>query len=301
MRLRPIVASTVTFSSDGGRFVAWQTSEKGAIIAMDTETGYRWTANTGGCELDDGPEGLPAGSGRFLVYCNHSKELLDARTGRMKPLPTTEYGPDWEAVGSRYVEGVVKLECRRSKLEIREGRPCAALYDIATGAISYRTQLAVTNLDRPGAPPICKALRTRIDENWEGYSERIFAVGGHSLGVYRCHGKPRLLPAIPKEPMDLTLSAGVVSWNTGVSAEELPDPTQGLHGALSAYTLRSGRLREFTLPQIFVAKLPEHPKPGVFGYSAHTANMVFWIATRTITPGMEGVTKGTAEVYAAKL
>jgi hypothetical protein len=36
---------------------------------------------------------------------------------------------------------------------------------------------------------------------------------------------------------------------------------------------------------------------GVFGYSTHTANTVFWVATRTI----DGESVDTSSVYTAKL
>jgi hypothetical protein len=303
-RLRPIAASTVSFSSDGSRYVAWQTATQGPIVAFDTATGRRWTAQTGGCVLEDAAasgDGLPAGGGRFLALCGASTQLLDVRTGAMTPLPSAAGDPGWVAVGGRYVEGrAAKDRCRQSSLEAREQQPCVALYEIATGTVSYRPQSAAADLDRPGAPPICKAIRSKFDEGRVLYSDGVFASPGQTtVRIYRCHGKPKTLKA-PRNAVDVQLGGGAISWDTGVHAEELPDPSEGLHGALTAYSLRSGQRREFPLPRIEVPGIPEHHRPGVFGYSTHTANTVFWVATRTITPGQEGVTKGTSQVYAAR-
>jgi hypothetical protein len=304
-RLHSIVGSTVSFSSDGSRYAAWQTASHGPIVAFDTQTGRRWTAQAGGCALDDAAasgDGLPAGDGRFLALCGSATQLLDVKTGTMTPLPSAAEDPSWVAVGSRYVEGrATKDKCRQNRVEVREQQPCVALYEIATGAVSYRPQSEAADLDRPGAPLICKVIRSRFDEDRVLYSDGVLALPGQTtVRIYRCHGRPKTLKA-PRNAVDVQLSGGAISWDTGVHAEELPDPSEGLHGALTAYSLRSGRRREFSLPRIRVAGIPEHPGPGVFGYSTHTAGTVFWVAARTVIPGREGVTNGTSEVYAARL
>jgi hypothetical protein len=83
------------------------------------------------------------------------------------------------------------------------------------------------------------------------------------------------------------------------------------HGTLSSYRLSTGRRQTWKLPPLALLGAPdidgsgpEVQSPGVYGYSTHTANTVFWIATRTVKAA--GVTSGlivetSSSVYAASV
>jgi hypothetical protein len=60
-------------------------------------------------------------------------------------------------------------------------------------------------------------------------------------------------------------------------------------------------MRSWRLPRISVADGTEGPIPCSYGYSAHTAGMVFWIATRTLAVVPSGAVVATMSVYAARL
>jgi hypothetical protein len=305
-KLRPLVASTVAFSSDGVRYVAWQTTWEGPITALDTATGRSWNVSPRGCSLwrEPSDSGFAAGDGRFMVSCLDSVDLLDARSGKLTPLPTEG---EWFAVGDHYVEGNVS-GCRQDASERRRRQPCIGLYDVGTGQLSSRPQSAAPDLDRAGAPPICPAIRRRYDEGRIWYSNGVlFLAGEKTAEILRCNGTARMI-AISPHAVELQVRGGLISWDTGADASELDRPWQGLSGQLTAYRINGGRRYTFQLPRLAVPGVrgqveneSEPPKPGVYGYATHTSNTVFWVATRTVSPGETGVSVETSEIYAAKL
>lgn len=311
---RRLAPSVVNFSSDGTRYVAWQVSEGSPIVVFDTRTGHRGEFASRGCQLDDQggspQEGFRAADGRFLILCGRTTGLFDVRTGPIATLPTGEYGPSWGVVGSRYVEGSdAKHKCRQTAREVRQELYCVALYDIATGVVTERPHSGVADLDRPGAPPVCARLRAKITEEVAGYiteeragySNGLFAEGTVPIRISRCRGRPTLLNA-SGEPLDVELSAGLLSWDTGhhfpTFGVEL-DRSEYRHGMLETYRLSDRRRRSFMLPAVRIATEPA--VHDVLGYSTHTANIVFWIGARTLVFGEAGSTVGTSAVYATRL
>jgi hypothetical protein len=322
--LHLLARSIVSFSSDGERWVVWQVSEGTPIVVFDTRTGHRGEIATPGCELEDqgkpSGEGFRGAAGRFLISCSRVIELLDIRTGALttlpsgegRPSPSGEYGPSWSVVGSRYAEGSdAKDRCRQTKDEVKRRAECIALYDIATGVMSDRPQSQVADPDRPGAPPVCPALVARlVEENlvlgeapWldlAGYSDGILAAeASRPIRIYRCHGRPMTLPSYG-EDRNLQLRGGLLSWDSGHNAATFQEGDDASHGTISSYRLATGERQRLALPRIRVL-MGEHPTPRVFGYSTHAANMLFWIATRTVALGKAGVTVATSTVYAGKI
>ncbi len=74
-------------------------------------------------------------------------------------------------------------------------------------------------------------------------------------------------------------------------------PEGSFRGSLYAYQLGSHRRHIWLLPRL---NSEAGGPTGTFGYSTHTANMVFWIATRTLADG-EVLSVETSSVYAASL
>jgi hypothetical protein len=109
-KLHLLVPRVTSFASDGGSYVAWQTSKTSAVTVLDTSTGRsRTIAIPSGCQLvnetGDGFRG--AISGRFLVECGSNEKpegkVIDAVSGQSSALPG---GARWFALGSRYAFGV---------------------------------------------------------------------------------------------------------------------------------------------------------------------------------------------------
>jgi hypothetical protein len=82
------------------------------------------------------------------------------------------------------------------------------------------------------------------------------------------------------------------------------------HGTLSSYRLSTGRRQTWKLPRLPLVGAPnidgsgpEVESPGVYGYSTHTANTVFWIATRTVRGAAltSALIVETSSVYAASV
>jgi hypothetical protein len=319
---RRVAPSTSAFSSDGTRYVAWQVSSGSPIVVLDTRTGHRSQVaapgcklfNQGGSEGGSPEEGLRAADARFLVFCASQAEgLLDVRTGLVTTLPAGEDGPVWQVVGSRYIEGWDdKRRCRQTAREIRDEEGCVALYDIATGVVRVRPHSGLADLDRPGAPPVCPRLRAKINEEVPGYNSITDERGGYSNGVYaegtapvrisRCRGRPTLVSALGP-PHDMQLSARLLTWDTAHPLSDFEDELSNpgfRHGVLESYGLSNGRRRTLTLPA-----LPLVIGGGVVhvvsGYATHTANTVFWIATRKVLSGKLGYQAGGSAVYAARL
>jgi hypothetical protein len=303
------------FVTDGTRYAVWQYHPSYPLIVYDTLTGHRGEIEDG-CQLPQSGGG--ASNGRFLVSCGGRTSLLDIKSRRLTPLP--DLG-GWGAVGSRYVatgygEG---LRCRG----MRQHEGCLALYDIATRAVSEVPERRLPDLDRPGAPPVCTALRKPVlAETREvfsnGYSEGVLAQvierrreGPRNwLLISRCHGRPTLLHT-RSEPKSLALSEGLLTWDNGHSEDGLQQEEEekaGLdikRGAITTYSLSTGRRRDFPLPVLPINRNGGEPTEpdafGVYGYSARTKNMLFWIADRSLSCGKGGCQAETHYIYAERL
>ncbi|HEY5261101.1 MAG TPA: hypothetical protein VIJ33_03240 [Solirubrobacteraceae bacterium] len=315
--LREIAPSTVAFSSDGVRYAAWQAPGDEHIVTLDTLTGQqRRITPPASCKLvGEASAGMlmsTAAGGRFLLECDeHERQaLLDARTGASLLLPQVS-GREWESVGTRYVAGSDQ-PCPHSAEE-----HCRDLYDIATGAVSNSyPESAVIDLDRPGAPAnaVCPTLRrsvlkiAREEQPFEqtyAYLNGLFAhpFGRHgNVQIDRCNGRPTILHARggepgKGEPLHFNLRGGLLSWDTGSEAVNYIPPEPMYRGRLYTYNVSTHRRREWLLPRVRV-QAPE-PITGTYGYSTHTADVVFWIATRTVEGGKVNTITSSA-VYAAR-
>jgi hypothetical protein len=303
--LHRLASGTVAFSSDGTRFVAWQNRGDEQIVVLDTLTGLRKQITPpAGCmlhgEAEDGEPVISAAAGRFLLECDEgaAQTLLDVRTGKSVLLPKKTNGTsDWYRVGTRYVMGV------------------NVLYDIATGA-STRLDRTV-DLDAPGASTngICPAVRRLVVHNpWDGlrrgfaFQGELFAQGSGKHGnvqIDHCDRRSTILGGRGGQtfgggkPQDFDLRGGLLSWDTGSAATDYIPPEPKFRGSLDAYEFGSHRRHRWPLPRLPVAVAGETVK-GTYGYSTHTANTVFWIATQTLggekVPSVE-----TSSVYAAPL
>jgi hypothetical protein len=290
--LRQLARSTTSFASDGERYAAWQVTPASPIVVLDTLTGSRDTIAPAGCELmrdqnEDGEPSATAADGRFLLSCSKEpmQRLLDVQTETSIPLPESN---TWTGVGTRYLEA--------------RGPVCPAL------RASLRAQL------RYGVLPEQFA-----------YQNGAFAhptANGHNIRIERCNGRSTLLrgptePPMkpggvrPSEPRSFDLGSGLLTWDTAHNANgaEMNEQSNA-RGTLSSYRLSTGRRQTWKLPPLPLLGAPnidgsgpEVESPGVYGYSAHTANTVFWIATRTVKAAgvTSALTVETSSVYAASV
>lgn len=262
------------------------------------------------------------------------QRLLDVQTETSIPLPESN---TWTRVGTRYLEARGPGECSPP------ARYCVrvAFFDIATGVVSDRLlryaeptyELERADLDRSGAPQerVCRTLRHAMLTSLKygilgeqlAYSRGVFAhitYDYRNVLVERCNGHSTLLPGPSEsagpyvrrsEPRSFDLSEGLLTWDTGhnsAGAEQNEQLNSG--GTLSSYHFSDGRRRTWKLPSLPLVGAPnidgggpEVESPGVYGYSAHTANTVFWIATRTVRGAAvtSGLIVETSSVYAASL
>jgi hypothetical protein len=255
------------------------------------------------------------------AYGVRVQRLLDAQTGVNISLPERI---SWRRVGTRYIEGTGACPPRIH---------CVELYDIATGAVSARAlrlgepadALERVNLDRAGAPSeqVCRALRGAVRTQLRygpledfAYSGGVFAHPTHNfqnVRLERCNGHSRLLPGPSEsagrylrrsEPRDFDLGEGFLTWDTGHAAAGADmDEQSNERGSLSSDDLSHSELRTWQLPRLSISGSPELESPRVYGYSTHTANTVFWIATRTTYQEGEagGTHTATSSVYASTL
>ena len=318
---RRLAASTVAFASDGTRYVAWQTRVGAPVVVFDTRTGAQRRLDLpDGCELaneEQRQRGRDA-AGRFLLDCvvagKRESSLLDATDGAVTQLPSGAPSPvvGWTAVGTRYVLGQTEASaCNQSPAERSQRVDCLALYDLATGKVTYRPQSRWPDVDRPGAPAICLSLRSKVIAEERigyardfGYNGGYFAVSadhGRKVEIARCKGRPSTLPSRVGEPENFDLRGGIATWDTGHPGRELELEGEGTNtGSLTAYNLSSHRLKTWTLPRIPVRETDRwFSIVGVLGYSTHTANMVFWIATTAGETTRGGIEVKSSAVYAA--
>jgi hypothetical protein len=207
------------------------------------------------------------------------------------------------------------MRCRGPRREER----CTALYEIATGTVSYVPESQEPDPDRPGARPICRVLRAKVlrleepqDERAFGYNEGLLAealqVGEADptqIRIDRCHGRSTLLHTRPF-PTDMEFGGGVFTWTAlGVPLEPVGDAEKlaRTHGTIELYRLSNGERRSWTLPRLRITRsgLEHGASLGVDGYSAHTAYDVFWVGAQTRTCGIAGCQTESSYVYAAPL
>jgi hypothetical protein len=316
---RRIAPSVVAFASDGTRYAAWQVTESSPIVVLDTRTGRR--KSYAGCSLinEDEERGPVAGAGRFAVHCGEDEALLDVKTGTKTLLPAPNIGA-WSLAGERYVEAFANTDvvspdpqdCGLSAKEVRMEAACIGLYDIATGAVSYRRPSQPPDIDRPGAPPICRALvvkllRTEARLSQFAYHDGVLAeaVQHGEAPIERvrltgCRGHTKLIATAP-EPANLIIAEGLLSWDTGHQATGDHEGENIRSGRLWTYRLASGRRRSLPLPLLDTLSVTEKIR-GVLGYSSHAGATLFWIAaTRLVQEGKGEPTLAASAVYAAKL
>ena len=309
-----LASPVVAFSSDGVRYAAWQTTEPSPIVVLDTRTGKRATfAVPAGCRLLDQAEGSSyaptAAAGRVLIECverqRERQQLLDMRTGDVTPLPEAI---SWSELGSRYARG-------------EDAGEHQLLVSLATGATRRVGDSEFADLDRPGAPGIrgvCPRLRARVRGEARfltgsfAYAPGVLArqLGERGeLEVARCRGRARVLSgqrlsgrAHNHLPRDFDARGGLLSWDTGSFA----DTTGGAEGGpaerafrprVNVLGLASGLHCTWVLPRIAL--------PGAeadsYGYSTHTADTVFWVATQSLSFGNSGPSVQTYSLYSARL
>ena len=285
-KLRLLAPSVTSFASDGTSYVAWQVPGEKSISVLDTRNGHRDQVEAP-CPLADN---APAAAGRFLLECGEEEEaLLDVRTGattmlpKPPPHPYARFGPNWTGVGSRYVIGEGGTSGRCRKRHSNEG--CLVLYNIASRAVTEVAESLVPDPDRPGAPPLCPTLRSRVlklskaeilermgpltplqsDFGYtegvvvepEGLIKRAIAEPLKRLLVISCDGATRLVPTRSEgrwnpdgDVSDLVLSDGLLTWDTGHSSNEYyEEPGLSLrHGTLVSYTLHTRDRQSWALP-----------------------------------------------------
>jgi hypothetical protein len=129
------------------------------------------------------------------------------------------------------------------------------------------------------------------------------------LEVARCRGRARVLRgqrisgrAHNHLPRDFDVRGGLLSWDTGSYADtsaggEGGPGERGFRSRVNVFELASGRRRTLALPRIALA----HAEADYYGYSTHTANTVFWVATRSLTFGESGPSVQTYSLYSARL
>lgn len=320
--LRQLAPSVISFSSDGTRYAAWQVREDASIVVFDTLTGHRGTLPLpAGCELERQGDGDPvpvAGAGRFLLNCSlqhhgEQKAVLNARTGEVDMVPEGPSGFSWDRAGARYLEGwAADQTCQRTKRRKGPGEICVGLYDLVTGAIIDRAAWQVPDLDRVGAPPMCRALRHEVLAETErdaglprlwSYANGVFVhaeVLSTTVHVERCRG-PAMVLRGRGEVKNFDVRGGLLTWDTG-SDNAANEPEGGpSYGTLTSYRLASGKRRRWVLPSLSLGGSVLGRPSGVFGYSTHTANTVFWIASRTIGAEEKSTFVVTSSVYASRV
>ena len=309
-KLHRIIPNVSAFASDGGRYVVWQTKEGSPITSWNTVAGVRLTIpEFAGCEkmaLRSGEPEPHGADGRFLVHCASGsgeglierQGIIEASTGKgfLLPLP---YGRP--PLGERYLKGAPVNGCTG----IGSSRQCVTripLLELASGRVIERPAYPPVDLDRTGAPPICAALRraymtdvTTKPYSLSAYQYPFLAQPARQSGyveLKRCHGHPLLL-AGSGEPTDFQLGGGLLSWDTGGSGAK----------TLSSYRLSNHEHHAWKLPVLPFTYNGIKSYPRVSGYSVHTANMVFWVATTAEDEeGEAGLPSIVAmKVYAAKL
>ncbi|HUE27714.1 MAG TPA: hypothetical protein VMP89_13145 [Solirubrobacteraceae bacterium] len=308
--LQPIAPSVSEFSSDGHRYAAWQVRDDAPVEVLDTATRRTSTiVPPVGCRLQDQGEGglylRPASSGRFLLDCQNERTvLLDVRSAHARLLPAVA---SWSELGAQYAVGDDEDQHE-------------LVLNLASGTIRRVRGYPNIELDHTGLPrgrSICRGLRAAVqregieDRGNFAYHDGLFAhlFGRHGdVQIQRCDGTrtvfrgQRVGSALAEHaPRSFDLGGGVLSWDTGVEADTVVEGRAA--GPAALFALRPGSpLRRWALPLRRVAgAADEGGGPSAYGYSAHTLNEVFWLATRTLSQSEAGPDVATMTVYAAPL
>jgi hypothetical protein len=304
---RQIAPTAVAFSSDGSQYVAWQARVGSQIEVLDTRTGHRSSiAPPAECRLEaqagEQPEPTASG-GYFLLDCSGAngperKSILNVKTGTSAALPQAATSFGWHLVQGRYIEGMAdEHTCKRQRTPRGPGEVCVALYDLAKGVVSDRPAWQVPDLNRLGAPPVCPALRSKLLADKESglpklfsYADGLLAHPAHradSVQIDRCKGRPIVL-AGRGQPRNFDVRAGVLTWDTAHHATDFEPQEDARHGTLTSYRISNGARRSWSLPDLRLTGALPGADRGVFGYSTHTTNTVFWVASCTLGYSNEG-------------
>jgi hypothetical protein len=317
-RLRVRVPSVVSFAADGSRYAAWQVRAGAPIVVLDTDTGAQHVIPNPGCNLENeeehsGDVRRVAATGEFMLSCVRDggpAALLNVRSGTSLRLPTESLSSEWNVLGARYVEGYTQEDmCSHDSTELKaEQTGCIMLFQIASGAVSYRPQGQVVNLDAPGAPRACPAVQRRgylLRTNGfpTAYGGGVLAIEGSrhngDVQIVRCHGHPAVIPGLGG-PRDFSIGGGLLTWDNGLNPTIFGNPRQTR--TLTSYRLANGKRRNWPLPFVSPSGQEEPSPPEPYGYSAHTANTVFWIAPRTLeSVGVATAIVTRSTVYSARL
>jgi hypothetical protein len=309
-RWHALATTSAGFITDGESYAAWNPTASSPMVLYAASTGQ--TREFPGCfaggsaseyEPDQGAAGM------LLIGCAGHPYLLSAKTGSLRPLPRPA-GTLWRRLGSHYVEGEAEpASCGLATSALGSEARCRALFDIATGAISYSREDRVPDLSRPGAPEVCKALRTRLLYSMNHGDFAAFAYGPEWLFTaasegsrIRLRGCQNRVTSIPSGgyPEDFCFGAGILTWTvarSGPSArsEEESGPhakKRLLNGRVGEYDVTRHRTASFAAPRSHLNDDGSHYY-GVFGYAAHAGRNIFWIAaTKTNSHFVE-----TATIY----
>jgi hypothetical protein len=320
--LRQLAGSTTSFATDGVRYAAWQHEPVSPIVVFDTYTGSRREIKAPGCVLEneaprEDPEVI-AGGGRFLLSCY--KEL---RNGCFYAIYRT-----LPRCGEKIREEPETPTEKESRQQVQR-----LLYARTRTTILCSSSQICNHLNPPTVTkPVCQALRAKVHKAEASSSEFVYQAGVlvrsthnyRNVRLDRCHGHPLILPGPseptrhitlvgPKgrhtteplsggEPNNFELRDGLLTWSTGHDPTSFDEFTEAIeYGTLTSYELANGRRRTWRLPDIPLYTGAEPPPNGVFGYSAHTVNTVFWIAARDMTGGEAGLCcVETSYLYAAR-
>ncbi len=282
---------------------------------LDTDSARRRTVVLpAGCQMEqgDGYEFGDAGAaGRFLIECistappeREEDEVLEARTGTLRPLPA---GYSWSWLGALYARG-------------ENPREDQVVGDLADGAV-HRIPERYADLDRPGAPgptSVCPALRGRLRRlgspvyGWFTYARGLLAEALGTQGrvaLRRCDGTRQVLSASLtatarplEQPHYFDPRGGLLTWDTAYDEgnELWPGQRSLREGRLEAYVPATARRREWQLPRLAIPT-PEgtlHSAHAAAGWSTHTRAMVFWLPQRSLSCGEVCDTR-TEYLYAA--
>jgi hypothetical protein len=318
--LRQLAGSTTSFATDGIRYAAWQDSPVSPIVILDTYTGSRREIKAPGCVLEneaprEDPEVI-AGGGRFLLSC-----FEELRNGCFVAL-----GHYLLRCGEKLGEETTGEKESRQQVQ-------RLLYARTGASILCSSSQICNRLNPPTVTkPVCQALRAKIRKAEATGGEFVYRGGVfvrpthnyRNVRLERCHGHPLILPGpseptrhvtligpghqkttkalSPGEPNNFDPRYGLLTWSNGfdpTSSSPFEEATE--YGTLTSYELASGERRTWKLPSIPLYTGEEPPPSGVFGYSAHTVNTVFWIAARDMTGGEAGLCcVETSYLYAAR-
>ena len=318
--LRELAASTTSFATDGIRYAAWQHSPVSPIVILDTYTGSRRAVKLPGCVLEneaprEDPEVI-AGGGRFLLSC-----FEELRNGCFVAL-----GHYLLRCGEKLGEETTgEKESRQQVQRLLYARTGASIFCSSSQICNHLNPPTVTK-------PVCQALRAKIHKAEATGGEFVYRGGVfvrpthnyRNVRLERCQGHPLIIPGPSEptrhitlvgpeghhtteplsggEPNNFDLRDGLLTWSTSHDPTTFDEFTEAIeYGTLTSYELASGRRRTWKLPDIPLYTGAEPPPSGVFGYSAHTVNTIFWIAARDMAGGEAGLCcVETSYLYAAR-